>query len=462
MQKNNTIDTTHTWLTDKVWISGLAGAIAVLLCAAWYNVTHALTEGVQVFGFSLTHDKTSSLLLALVIISAVMLLCELTRLLINQKKDFFAISPHIKNKNYGAFLGNALATYAAYVFLLWLIVLFFRWGGEYGFQRKAPFYQAWFLLLDTVFNTYLWIGLPYTLITQALKFDPLADKNDPPALVFFLIKKAVSKLVRKENEEILFTSQHKKIILALLVKLFFAPLMTVFFVDQFPHLVSNVGYVFDTIPNLIANGHYNHQRFNGDFFNISITVIFSIDVALAWCGYMISSRWVNNQTQSAEPTLLGWMVCIVCYPPFQMFLGLYFSAPGEREVLRFSNQTLITIFTGMMLLSYLVYMSATLFFGVRFSNLTNRGIIRKGPYAIVRHPAYASKNFAWWCVMFPAIIYNATTTGVHVAILQTLGLVLMTWVYYMRAITEEKHLSVDPDYQAYCQQVRYRFIPKLF
>ena len=244
---------------------------------------------------------------------------------------------------------------------------------------------------------------------------------------------------------------------ALLVKLFFAPLMTVFFSDQFAHLVHNVGYLSNRMFGEVGN--YSHALFNSDLFNISISLIFSIDTTLAWCGYVVSSRWVDNQTTSAEPTMLGWIVCIVCYPPFQRFLGLYYSPPGEHAILDLPNPSLVTLFTVMMLLSYLVYVSATMFFGVRFSNVTNRGIIRKGPYAIVRHPAYAGKNFAWWCVMFPAILYNATHTGLSVALLQVLGLLLMTWIYYWRAITEERHLSLDPAYQDYCNQVKYRFIP---
>ena len=223
----------------------------------------------------------------------------------------------------------------------------------------------------------------------------------------------------------------------------------------------NGGYVLGWVQQAIATNSYTHHQFNNDFFNLSIALIFSVDVALAWVGYVTSSRWVDNQTASAEPTMLGWMVCVICYPPFQMFLGLYYSAPGEREVLQFQSQWLITFFTSLMVLSYIVYMSATLWFGVRFSNLTNRGIIRKGPFAIIRHPAYASKNFSWWIVMFPAIVYNAfnTVNGLQIAALQTVGLVLMTYVYYMRALTEERHLSADPAYLEYCKQVRYRFIP---
>src|SRR3546814_15696650 len=43
-----------------------------------------------------------------------------------------------------------------------------------------------------------------------------------------------------------------------------------------------------------------------------------------------------------------------------------------------------------------VYSWATMAFGIRFSNLTHRGIITHGTYAFTRHPAYISKNMTWW------------------------------------------------------------------
>ena len=254
----------------------------------------------------------------------------------------------------------------------------------------------------------------------------------------------------------------KKNLRSLLVKVFFAPLMTVFFFDQFPHLVANIHYLINGLTEELINGRYSHIRFNRDLFNISVAFIFSIDVALAWCGYITSSRWVNNQTISTDPTMLGWVVCLICYPPFQMFLGLYYGAPNERDILQIQIPWLVTLFSVLMILSYFVYMWTTLCFGIRFSNLTHRGIIRSGPFKYIRHPAYASKNFAWWCIMFPTIIYNMTNNGIGIAITQILGLALMTWVYYWRAITEEKHLLTDSDYQNYCDNVKYRFIPKIF
>ncbi len=447
------------WVTDRAWISGLAGALAVVACAAWYNITNALFNGVWIGGYQLTDDRTDSLLAALFLVTGTMIFVEMARLWLRAGRDFIQLAPALKRGRYMTFLADAVISYIKYLCVFWLVIQFFWWANEYGYQRGAAYYRGWFRFMEIAWTGYLWLGLPYILFTRAFKHDAEADSQDFAELFSRIVVYLSSWVPGCKSWRRDFSESDKKATRALLVKLFFAPLMTVFFVDQFPHLVNNVGYIFNGIPAALADGSYTHSRFNTDFFNIAIALIFSIDVALAWCGYIISSRWVDNHTRSAEPTLLGWVVCICCYPPFQMFLGLYFSAPGEREILNFTEQWLVTIFTGLMVLSYFVYMSATLWFGVRFSNLTNRGIIRTGPFSVIRHPAYASKNFAWWCVMFPAVIYNASHTGLHMAVLQILGLLLMTWFYYMRAMTEERHLSADPQYLDYCTQVKYRFIP---
>lgn len=448
-----------SWITDRAWITGVVGAITVVVCAYIFNRADTLSTGLYLFGVQLTSTRQDTTIGALFIITSVMLLSEMIRLWFWDRSSFFTIDPLLKQKQVGTFIVRSVTNYVLYLGVLSLVLWVYHTAGEYGFRKEAAYYQAWFRFLDVVFNTWLWAGLPYVLITRALKYSPQADSRDTGWFLGRLLMVPVGKLSGLQSLTPEFTDADKKIVRALLVKLFFTPLMTVFFIGQFPHLISNVGYVLDSLPANIANGSYGHHTFNSDFFNISIALIFSIDVALAWCGYVVNSRWVDNQTYSAEPTMLGWVVCIVCYPPFQMFLGLYYASPGEREVLRFENQWLISMFTFMMVCSYMVYMSATLWFGVRFSNLTNRGIIRKGPFAFIRHPAYASKNFAWWCVMFPAILYNATHTGFELAIMQTLGLCLMTFVYFQRALTEERHLSLDPVYLDYCKQVKYRFIP---
>ena len=74
---------------------------------------------------------------------------------------------------------------------------------------------------------------------------------------------------------------------------------------------------------------------------------------------------------------------------------------------------------------------ATVAFGLRFSNMTNRGILTRGPYAWVRHPAYAAKALSWWVLSAPFL------RGVG----DTARLALWTGIYVARALTEERHLD---------------------
>ncbi len=451
------------WVMDSAWITGLIGAVSIILCAKWYQAANYLSEGVSIFGAQLTTNRIDSILFAIGFVTLTMLISEVVRLRLFYKSANISVHPFITAKQYGKFSVECMINFIAHIALLSLVMQFFFLANEYGFKNNNAYYQPWFRLLDIAFSIYLWCGLPYVFITRGLKYSPDDDKRDYGIFFSGLVTKLLQRMLLRDKTHVLFTPNDKKNTLSLLVKLFFLPLMTVFLCDQFPHLVNNMGYLSGGFWANLVSDTYSHTAFNNDLFNISISFIFSIDVGLAWCGYLIASRWVENQTFSAEPTLLGWIVCIICYPPLQNNLGYYFNAPGERDIIGlFGNQVIVTVLMVLTIISFFVYMLATVFFGARFSNLTNRGIIRTGPFALVRHPAYAAKNLAWWLVMFPAILYNASHAGWSLAITQILGLMLITWVYYMRAITEEKHLSQDPYYLAYCQQVKYRFIPRLF
>jgi len=94
-----------------------------------------------------------------------------------------------------------------------------------------------------------------------------------------------------------------------------------------------------------------------------------------------------------------------------------------------------------------IYAWATVIFGLRFSNLTYRGIITNGPYRFTRHPAYLSKNLFWWCATMPFLV---TSNSLADAVRNTALLAMVSAVYYWRAKTEERHLGDDdPKYGAY-------------
>ena len=89
-------------------------------------------------------------------------------------------------------------------------------------------------------------------------------------------------------------------------------------------------------------------------------------------------------------------------------------------------------------------MSSTAF-GLRFSNLTNRGILTNGPYRWSKHPAYIAKNLTWWMIAIPFINEAGTDEAVRLSILMA----FVNLIYFMRARTEERHLSNDPAYVTY-------------
>jgi hypothetical protein len=72
----------------------------------------------------------------------------------------------------------------------------------------------------------------------------------------------------------------------------------------------------------------------------------------------------------------------------------------------------------------------------------------------MKHPAYISKNISWWLISIPFI----SIEGAEVAIKHSLLLLVLNFVYYLRAKTEERHLSLDPVYVQYATAMNERGI----
>jgi protein-S-isoprenylcysteine O-methyltransferase Ste14 len=151
-----------------------------------------------------------------------------------------------------------------------------------------------------------------------------------------------------------------------------------------------------------------------------------------------------------EPTILGWAVALICYPPFNGLLTKYMPWYANDYVIFFNN-ALTFIIRIIILLLLGIYLSATFALGTRCSNLTNRGIVSRGPYKFIRHPAYIGKNLAWWITIIPVMSVPAF-----------LSMSMWSIVYHLRSITEERHLMKDPDYQLYAKIVKYRYIPGIY
>ncbi|MDP9002430.1 MAG: isoprenylcysteine carboxyl methyltransferase [Myxococcota bacterium] len=176
--------------------------------------------------------------------------------------------------------------------------------------------------------------------------------------------------------------------------------------------------------------------------------IFFIDLLLATVGYAMTFRAIDTHIRTAEPTMLGWVVALFCYEPF--YSGLFAKQYIHYAGIGFGNwlaphpQFRWAWGIGILIL-ITIYVLATVAFGVRFSNLTHRGILTNGPYRYTKHPAYISKNLSWWMASVPFVVHD----GVLNAIQRCLALGCLNFIYFMRARTEERHLSWDPTYVAY-------------
>ncbi|HMY18952.1 MAG TPA: DUF1295 domain-containing protein [Polyangium sp.] len=446
-------------LTQHGWIAGVIGSIMVLVLGFIGARKNVLEKGWGL-PFDTTPNKNTSAIFVLVVVAAIMFIVELVVRLRVEKGSVISMPDEIREKRYGDFFFKCVKIYVADLLVISLFWALYKSAGEYGFKRNATggYYQPWFLLMDPIWWMYVVGGFPYILLTRALQNDPKADRKQPAFVVFKLLGNLEAWLTKKGSAAIEpFTQYDKTAVLGLFVKAFFVPLMTVFFADQFNSLVKNYSFVM----GLIADG--TRKPTIRESYDCALSVIFAVDVGLAWAGYVLSSRWIKNGMVSVEPTILGWLVALLCYPPFNRNPGLYFSNPGEHAFLALTFKPAIIFLASCSIASFAVYTASTVVFGLHFSNLTHRGIIQTGPYSVVRHPAYASKNFSWWCVMFPYAVYQAIAQpswdSLGTLITHFVGLLTLTGLYYFRAITEERHLSKDPEYQDYMKKVPHRFIP---
>lgn len=182
-------------------------------------------------------------------------------------------------------------------------------------------------------------------------------------------------------------------------------------------------------------------------------VLFLIDVQIGTVGYLLTLRPLDAHIRSGNPFLGGWMAALICYPPFVFavmanngIIGYEVNTADWAHWMQ-GNTVLLWVWAAWLVFLTAIYAWATVAFGIRFSNLTYRGVLTNGPYRYTRHPAYLSKNLFWWCTIMPFLVTSGNPVDM---IRNTFFLGCVSAIYYWRARTEEAHLlAEDPKYREY-------------
>jgi len=217
------------------------------------------------------------------------------------------------------------------------------------------------------------------------------------------------------------------------VKAFFLPLMTVYLSGELHALYGALGGVSVRVMPV---------------YQVLFHLSYAVDLLFCVVGYSAAIRLFDSEIRSTEPTVAGWLVALMCYQPFYSVIGRFYLQYDDDVY--WDNwlaawPAVQAVWGSLILLLASTYALCTAAFGLRFSNLTHRGIITGGPYRFSKHPAYLAKNASWWLISIPFV----SAQGAGAALRNCCLLALLNLVYYARARTEERHLSRDPVYVEY-------------
>ena len=287
--------------------------------------------------------------------------------------------------------------------------------------------------------------------------------------------------IEEINKQLTFykpTYKESQSIILLLIKLFFGTQMLSYtfnnfsiMIDQVPLLIKYLKAALIYIKNFGTDMYMIYSLTRWQFYITIINILFFIDLFCYTIGYFTESVFLKNRVRSVDSSSAGILFCIACYPPFlNPTIAYLYWFHNRNDLTTFGNPEhwLTWFFHSVALIFTIIFVAASVALFTRASNLTNRGIVSKWPYNVVRHPAYVSKIIYWWFTVLPLFFVNfyAPNFNIYKYLLQSLIIILSmcAWmiIYYFRALTEERHLMQDPEYREYVKKVKYRFIPGLW
>ncbi len=262
------------------------------------------------------------------------------------------------------------------------------------------------------------------------------------------------------------TYKQKQSIILYFIKFFFAPQLILWSVGHFVDFKDTLKVLLHFNNALSAHPIKDTALIIAKYRNLIYLTLFHIlyffDCFVFTIGYCTELTILKNRIRTVEMSALGLFFCLACYPPFNK-ISSYFVPWNHSETaltLSFSPLSVANwiMYIGALILIF-IYVSASIALFTKASNLTNRGTVSIFPYNIVRHPAYATKIGLWCFTSIIMIKFFVLRGDFKTLILYLICMSIWSFIYYMRAITEERHLMLDPEYRAYTKKVKYKFIP---
>lgn len=282
----------------------------------------------------------------------------------------------------------------------------------------------------------------------------------------------------KESLECIIPDYHEKQCMMLIfIKAFFGALILTFLTNNANIMIDKIPYYkefFIYSADALRHGMSYFWEFiyqQSDFiYKTLIVFLFVVDLLCFSIGYFTETAFLNNKIKSCDISFAGIFFCLLCYPPFNKITNTFIGwAQNDNNAAFHDPYCAVTIIIRIICIILLTIFSlASVALWTKASNLTNRGTVSTFPYNIVRHPAYVSKVSFWFLTAMAAFIVPfseiAEAPGEYFLRMFYALITIAVWafIYYMRALTEERHLLKDPEYQAYTEKVKYKFIPGLF
>lgn len=188
---------------------------------------------------------------------------------------------------------------------------------------------------------------------------------------------------------------------------------------------------------------------------VIVSIIYTFIIAAILPGYLFSSRLFGTHVRNIDQTWFGYVVTFGCYSPFvqgvfsrwfnfhQQGVSPAWNTPWVQTLGGY--EVLLYICGGLIIFFEVFHYWGEAIFGIRSSNLSNRGIITNGPYVFTKHPVYAAKCFSWFLMWMPFIAGQDVFEDLRL----TLCFVGVCIIFIMRGWAEEKMLSTDPAFVSY-------------